>query len=163
MLTGAGERAFCVGIDRDATIGAADASDGHLGYSTPWVFDDPGARVGPKANDLWKPVIAAVQRHGLRRRVLHAGRGRLHHRRPQRHLLRPARHVPMPAAYEPIHMLQKMPLQEVLRMSLLGAHERMSAQRAYEVGLVSEVVDDDEVLEAADVGRGGHRLGRRRW
>jgi enoyl-CoA hydratase/carnithine racemase len=55
----------------------------------------------------------------------------------------------MPAAYEPIHMLQKMPMQEVLRMSLLGAHERMSAQRAYEVGLVSEVVDDDAVMEAA--------------
>jgi len=55
----------------------------------------------------------------------------------------------MPAAFEPIHLLQKMPLQEVLRMALLGAHERMSAQRAFEVGLVSEVVDDDDVLSTA--------------
>ena len=51
----------------------------------------------------------------------------------------------MTAAYEPVQLLQKMPLQEVLRMALLGAHERMSAQRAYEVGLVSEVVAPDEL------------------
>jgi enoyl-CoA hydratase/carnithine racemase len=40
-----------------------------------------------------------------------------------------------------------MPLQEVLRLALLGAHERMSAQRANEVGLVTQVVPKEE-LEA---------------
>ena len=30
------------------------------GYNTPWDFDDPGKSVCPKTNDLWKPVIAAV-------------------------------------------------------------------------------------------------------
>ena len=33
----------------------------------------------------------------------------------------------MCAVYEPIHMLQKMPLGEIMRLSLLGSHERMSA------------------------------------
>jgi enoyl-CoA hydratase/carnithine racemase len=42
-----------------------------------------------------------------------------------------------------------MPLQEVLRMALLGAHERMSAQRAYEVGLVSQVVPKEELVATA--------------
>ena len=28
--------------------------------STPFMFDDPGENIGPKTNDLWKPVIAAV-------------------------------------------------------------------------------------------------------
>mgnify|MGYP000022205420 CR=1 FL=1 len=41
----------------------------------------------------------------------------------------------MPAAYEPIHLLQKMPLQEVLRMALLGLHERITAERALAIGL----------------------------
>jgi enoyl-CoA hydratase/carnithine racemase len=51
----------------------------------------------------------------------------------------------MPAAFEPIFLLHKMPFQEVVRLSLLGAHERMSAQRAHQVGLVSEVVPLDEL------------------
>ena len=25
-------------------------------FSTPWVFDDPGQRLGPKANAFWKPA-----------------------------------------------------------------------------------------------------------
>ena len=42
-----------------------------------------------------------------------------------------------------------MPLQEIMRLSLLGAHERMSAERAREIGLVSEVVPADELRERA--------------
>jgi enoyl-CoA hydratase/carnithine racemase len=147
VLTGAGERAFCVGLDRNATIGAADASEGRLGYSTPWVFDDPGRRLGPKANDLWKPVIAAV--HGMacggafyllgEVDFIIAGRSAT--------FFDPHVTYQMTAAYEPVQLLQKMPIQEVLRMALLGAHERMTAQRAYEVGLVSQVVDDDELTD----------------
>jgi enoyl-CoA hydratase/carnithine racemase len=55
----------------------------------------------------------------------------------------------MTAAFEPVQLLQKVPLQEVLRMALLGAHERMTAQRAYEIGLVSQVVDSDLLVETA--------------
>jgi enoyl-CoA hydratase/carnithine racemase len=53
----------------------------------------------------------------------------------------------MTAAFEPIQMLSKMPFPEIMRLSLLGAHERMSASRAYEIGLVSEVVPRDELRE----------------
>jgi len=55
----------------------------------------------------------------------------------------------MTAAFEPMQMVSKMPLQEIMRLSLLGAHERMSAQRAFQVGLVSEVVPAGELLERA--------------
>jgi enoyl-CoA hydratase/carnithine racemase len=37
-----------------------------------------------------------------------------------------------------------------LRMALLGNQERMSAQRAYEVGLVTEVVPHDQLLDRAN-------------
>ena len=56
----------------------------------------------------------------------------------------------MTSAFEPIHMLQKMPFHEVMRMSLLGNRERLSAKRAYEIGLVSEVVPREKLREAAD-------------
>ena len=55
----------------------------------------------------------------------------------------------MPAAFEPIFLLHKMPFQEVMRLSLLGAHERMSAARAHQIGFVSEVVPADELHDRA--------------
>ena len=48
-----------------------------------------------------------------------------------------------------MHLLQKLPLGETLRVALLGAHERMSAARAHQVGLVSEVVPAEELMERA--------------
>jgi len=44
-------------------------------------------------------------------------------------------------AYEAITLMRKVPAERVLRMSLVGRHERMSAEEAYRVGLVSQVVD----------------------
>ncbi len=55
----------------------------------------------------------------------------------------------MTACFESIHMLQKMPFGEIMRLALLGASERMTAQRAHEIGLVSEVVPASELREAA--------------
>jgi enoyl-CoA hydratase/carnithine racemase len=48
-----------------------------------------------------------------------------------------------------IGLMRKIPAEAVLRMALVGRHERMTAQRAYELGLVSEVVDPPERLHDA--------------
>jgi enoyl-CoA hydratase/carnithine racemase len=53
----------------------------------------------------------------------------------------------MTAAFEPIHMSGIMPFGEIMRLSLLGNYERLSAQRAYEIGLVSEVVPKEQLHE----------------
>jgi enoyl-CoA hydratase/carnithine racemase len=50
---------------------------------------------------------------------------------------------------EAIGLLRKMPFEAVMRMALVGRHERMSAQRAYELGMVSQVVDPPERLREA--------------
>ncbi len=57
-------------------------------------------------------------------------------------------------AIEAIGLLRKMPFEAVMRMALLGRHERMSAQRAFELGMISEVVDPPERLRevAQDLG-----------
>jgi enoyl-CoA hydratase/carnithine racemase len=55
----------------------------------------------------------------------------------------------MCAAFEPIHLLQKMPFGEVMRLSLLGNHERMTADRALQAGLVTEVVPGADLAERA--------------
>jgi enoyl-CoA hydratase/carnithine racemase len=47
---------------------------------------------------------------------------------------------------EAIGLMRKMPAEAVMRMAFMGKYERMSAQRAYELGMVSEVVDPPEKL-----------------
>jgi enoyl-CoA hydratase/carnithine racemase len=49
-------------------------------------------------------------------------------------------------AIEAIGLLRRMPFEAVMRMALTGRHERMSAQRALQLGMVSEVVDPPERL-----------------
>lgn len=53
------------------------------------------------------------------------------------------------AGYESVHLFQRLPLGETLRVTLLGSHERTSAERAFHAGLVSEVVPAEELMERA--------------
>jgi enoyl-CoA hydratase/carnithine racemase len=50
---------------------------------------------------------------------------------------------------EAIGLMRKMPVEAVMRMAFVGRHERMSAQRAYELGMISEIVDPPERLRDA--------------
>jgi enoyl-CoA hydratase/carnithine racemase len=52
-------------------------------------------------------------------------------------------------AIEAIGLMRKVPVEAVMRMAFVGRYERMSAQRAYELGMVSEVVDPPERLREA--------------
>jgi enoyl-CoA hydratase/carnithine racemase len=49
-------------------------------------------------------------------------------------------------ALEAIGLIRKMPVEAVMRMAFVGKHERLSAARAYELGMVSQVVDPPERL-----------------
>ncbi len=152
VLTGEGH-SFCTGIDRDEAVSdennAAMARGDFPGYPTPWMYDDPGRDVGPKSRDLWKPVIAAVHGMACGGAFYILGEVEFIIASDDAVFFDPHVTYGMTAAFEPIQMLSKMPLQEIMRLSLLGAHERMSAARAHQVGLVTEVVPRDELLERA--------------
>jgi len=152
VLTGEGE-AFCTGIDRGEAMSdennQAMAAGKMPGYPTPWMYDDPGRDVGPKSRDLWKPVVAAVQGLVCGGAFYMLGEVEFIIASDDAVFFDPHVTYGMTAAFEPIQMLPKMPFQEIMRMSLLGAHERMSVERAHQVGLVSEVVPRDELLERA--------------
>jgi enoyl-CoA hydratase len=49
-------------------------------------------------------------------------------------------------AIEAIGLLRKMPFEAVMRMALTGRHERMSAERALQLGMISQIVDPPERL-----------------
>lgn len=50
---------------------------------------------------------------------------------------------------EAIGLIRKMPAEAVMRMAFVGRHERMPAARAYELGMISEVVDPPARLRDA--------------
>jgi enoyl-CoA hydratase/carnithine racemase len=152
VLTGEGDH-FCTGVDRAEAV-SDDATDGiaagdYPDYPTPWMYDDPGRDVGPKTCDLWKPVIAAVQGMACGGAFYMLGEVEFVIASDDAVFFDPHVTYGMTAAFEPVHMLTKMPFAEIMRLSLLGAHERMSAGRAHEIGLVSEVVPAAELRERA--------------
>ena len=51
-------------------------------------------------------------------------------------------------AYEAIGLLRMMPAEPVMRLAFTGRHERMSAARAHQLGMISQVVDPPEQLRA---------------
>jgi enoyl-CoA hydratase/carnithine racemase len=148
VLTAEGE-AFCTGIDRAEAMSeentASMAAGDMPGYPTPWMYDDPGRDIGPKTRDCWKPVVAAVHGMACGGAFYMLGEVEFIIASEDATFFDPHVTYGMTAAFEPIHMLTKMPFPEIMRMSLLGAHERMSAARAREIGLVTEVVPRDEL------------------
>lgn len=140
IITGAGERAFSSGIDLSFT---------HPQPTSRLMIDDPMLRIGPKTNDLWKPVIAAVNGMACGGAFYILGEVEFIIASEGATFFDPHVTHGMPCVYEPMYMLQRMPLGEIMRLSLLGRHERMTAERAREIGLVSEVVPQADLLESA--------------
>lgn len=157
ILTGAGEKAFCTGIDREEAVGGyledpdrefrSQESSGRV--SSPFMFNDPGTNINPKQNDLWKPVVAAVNGMACAGALYLLGESDIIVAAEHATFFDPHVTYGMVMGFETVHLLQKLPLGEVLRVALLGANERMSAERAHQVGLVSEVVPAAELLDRA--------------
>ncbi|WP_329121206.1 enoyl-CoA hydratase/isomerase family protein [Streptomyces sp. NBC_01465] len=140
VLTGAGEKAFCTGIDRGAEVPQPPS---------PYTIDDPLLTIGPKSQDLWKPVIAAVRGMACGGAFYLLGESEFIVAGEGATFFDPHTTYGMVSAYEAMYMAQRMPFGEAARMSLMGTAERVSAKRAYEVGLVSELTPDGEEEQAA--------------
>ncbi|HMG27321.1 MAG TPA: enoyl-CoA hydratase/isomerase family protein [Acidimicrobiia bacterium] len=97
-------------------------------------------------NQVWKPVIAAV--NGV------CAGGGLHFVTDADIVIAASNatfvdpHVSLGqvSAYETIGLVRKSPMEPVLRMALVGVHERVDARRARQLGILSQVVDPPERL-----------------
>jgi len=136
IITAAGDKAFCTGIDRSEV----PADDGAEYRFDPLTYVDPGGRLGPRGNDCWKPVVAAVNGMACGGAFYLLGEADILIAADHATFFDPHVTYGMPAVFEPALMLHRMPFGEVMRMTLLGNHERISAARALEVGLLTEVV-----------------------
>ncbi|MEU9286402.1 enoyl-CoA hydratase/isomerase family protein [Streptomyces sp. NPDC048275] len=140
VVTGAGERAFCTGLDRGVEV-AQPAS--------PYMVDDPLLGIGPKANDLWKPVIAAVHGMACGGAFYLLGEAEFIVADETATFFDPHTTYGMVSAYESVYTAHRMPYGEAARMALMGTAERISARRAYDIGLVSELTPRGGALDAA--------------
>jgi enoyl-CoA hydratase/carnithine racemase len=141
VLTGAGDKAFCTGIDRGDIPVETDYD--------PFTYDDPGRKIGPKSQGLWKPVIAAVNGIACAGGFYLLGESDIIVAAENATFFDPHVTYAMTAAFEPILLTNRMAFGDLVRMSLVGALERMSAETARESGLVSEVVAPADLLEAS--------------
>jgi enoyl-CoA hydratase/carnithine racemase len=140
VLTGAGEKAFCTGIDRDFAMNNRQPE-------SPFMMDDPMLKLGPKQADLWKPVIAAVNGMAGGGAFYALGEAEFIIAAEHATFFDPHTTYGMAACFEPMFMFGQMPWGELCRMSLMGNYERISAQTALGWGMVSEVVPGDKLLE----------------
>jgi enoyl-CoA hydratase/carnithine racemase len=156
VWTGAGDKAFCTGIDRDESI--KEYLDDPTGekrgekagrVSTPFMFNDPGVFINPKQNDMWKPVVAAVNGMACGGAFYMLGESDIIVAAEHATFFDPHVSYGMVAGFETVHLMQKVPFGEMLRIALLGGTERMSADRAHQIGLVSEVVPAEELMDRA--------------
>lgn len=141
VIRGAGDRAFSAGLDVKESFGQPEIV---------WNHTDPGAMLSPKGNELWKPVICAV--HGI------CTAGALYFVNEADIVICSDdaeffdSHVTygMVSAIEPVGLMRRVGLGDTLRMALLGNAERIGAETALRIGLVTEVVARDALWARAD-------------
>ncbi len=143
ILTAAGERHFCTGFD----LSQSDADDAGDVFANRPLAD--AIHWSPYQNRVWKPVICCVN-------GLCVGGG--HHFVVDSDIVIASRNasfmdthvnVGMVGAIENIGLAKRLPLGTALRMTLMGSSYRLPAERAYQLGLVDELVDTPQ--EARDL------------
>lgn len=131
VLRAAGDRAFSAGLDIKESYGQPD---------NVWNHEDPGEALSPKWQKMFKPVICAVQG------MCTAGAFYFVNEADVVICSQDATffdsHVSggLVSALEPIGLMRRIGLGETLRIALSGNTERVGAQTALRIGLVSEVV-----------------------
>lgn len=141
VLRAAEGRAFCTGVDVEELWPQP--------VERPYDFEDPGEFLGPKSNKLWKPVITAV--HGL------AAGGAFYFLNESdivicsddAQFFDPHVTFGMVSACEPIGALHHVPYQQLMRMSLMGNDERIGAETALRINLVTEICAKDALWPRA--------------
>jgi E-phenylitaconyl-CoA hydratase len=136
VISAEGERHFCTGFD----VSEADSDD-----AAENIFVDKPLREAvfwsPYQNAVWKPVICVVNGTCV---------GGGHHFVVDSDIVIASRNakfvdshvnVGMVGAIENIGLAKRLPLGTALRMTLMGNSYRLSSERAYQLGLVDELVE----------------------
>jgi enoyl-CoA hydratase/carnithine racemase len=143
VLRAAGDRAFCTGADVREGLEMVQRTN-------LWSRDDPGNALSPKLNLVWKPVVCAVQGMAAGGAFYWINESDIVICSEDATFFDPHVTYGLTAALEPIGLAHRIPLGDALRIALLGLDERVSAQTALRIGLVTEITGRDELWSRAD-------------
>jgi enoyl-CoA hydratase/carnithine racemase len=147
IVTGNG-RAFCAGADVSEI-----PDDGRVVYDEPYLSTYPQweapQEATPPFRTMTKPILTAV--NGL---CCGAGldlvtTGDIVIASDRAEFFDPHVSIGLVSGREVVRLARALPTNIAMRMALLGKHERMGVRRAYDLGLVSEVVPHEQLMARA--------------
>jgi enoyl-CoA hydratase/carnithine racemase len=147
LVTGNG-RAFCTGADVTEI-----PDDGRVIYDEPylstyaqWEAPQEGT---PPFRTMTKPILAAVNGLCCGAGLDWVTTGDIVIASDRAEFFDPHVSIGLVSGREVVRLARALPTNIAMRMALMGRHERMGVERAYQLGLVSEVVEHDKLLERA--------------
>ncbi|RAY16895.1 enoyl-CoA hydratase/isomerase family protein [Actinomadura craniellae] len=141
VLRAAGDRAFSAGLDVREPYGQPDDI---------WNHEDPGELLSPKWQKLWKPVVCAVQGICTGGAFYFVNEADIVICSQDATFFDSHVTFGMVSAIEPIGLMRRIGLGDTLRMALRGNDERVGAETALRIGLVTEIVPAGELWARAD-------------
>jgi|YNPNPStandDraft_1061719.scaffolds.fasta_scaffold06139_6 enoyl-CoA hydratase len=153
ILTGSGERDFCVGADLKTFIPAVTDNIEALASGEKSLLGDQYPPNAPlvavlREGDIWKPIIAAVNgicsSGGLE--MLQGTDIRIAAEHATFSIAEPKRGL-FPGGGTTVRLPRQIPF--VWAMEILLTCEFISAQKAYEIGLINRVVPKEELMPTA--------------
>jgi enoyl-CoA hydratase/carnithine racemase len=147
LVTGSG-RAFCAGADVTEI-----PDDGRVIYDEPYLSTFPqweAPQEGtPPFRTMTKPILVAVNGICCGAGLDWVTTGDIVIASDRAEFFDPHVSIGLVAGREVVRLARALPTNIAMRMALMGRHERMGAPRAFDLGLVSEVVPHEQLLERA--------------
>jgi enoyl-CoA hydratase/carnithine racemase len=133
-------RAFSAGLDIKTPYGQPE---------NVWNHEDPGEPLSPKWQKMWKPVVCAVQGMCTAGAFYFINESDIVICSDEATFFDSHVSAGLVCALEPVGLMRRIGLGETLRIALMGNDERISADTALRIGLVSEVVSGERLWNRA--------------
>jgi enoyl-CoA hydratase/carnithine racemase len=155
IITGAGDRALCTGADLNVVeltyvdghpTGIDMWGEGMLSSFRQW--ETPQEATPPWLR-MSKPIICAVNGIACGAGLDLVSTCDIAIAAEHATFFDPHVSIGVVSGREMVRMARVLPLNVAMRMALMGRHERMNAQRAYELGLITEVTPKEKLMERA--------------
>lgn len=148
MIVTATGRAFCTGADVKEIPGDGKVLNERPYLSTYEQWEAPQEGT-PPFRTMTKPVIVAVNGICCGAGLDWVTTGDIVIASEAATFFDPHVSIGLVAAREMVRLAKALPRSVALRMALMGKHERMTVQRAYELGLITEIVEHEKLLARA--------------
>jgi enoyl-CoA hydratase/carnithine racemase len=155
IITGAGQKALCTGADVNVIEGTY--RDGHPTGIDMWgeamlssyrQWDIPQEATPPYMT-MTKPIICAVNGVACGAGLDLLSTADIAIAAEHATFFDPHVSIGVVSAREMVRMARVLPLAVAMRMAIMGKHERINAQRAYELGMITEVTPKEKLMDRA--------------